>query len=61
LLFAIFPANLEMLRQAYVFHASQTWQVALWLRLPLQGVLIWWLIRLGSRSPTGPKPTCARN
>jgi uncharacterized membrane protein len=43
LLIAIFPANVEMLRQAYDAGAWWIWQAALWLRLPLQGVLIWWI------------------
>ncbi len=43
LLVAVFPANIEMLRQAHAAGASWIWQAALWLRLPLQGVLIWWI------------------
>jgi len=44
LLVAVFPANVEMLRQAYVTaESSSLWRIALWIRLPLQGVLIWWI------------------
>jgi uncharacterized membrane protein len=44
LLVAIFPANVEMLRQAYgAAESSSLWRIALWIRLPLQGVLIWWI------------------
>jgi len=43
LLVAVFPVNIEMLRQAQSAGASETWQLALWIRLPLQGVLIWWI------------------
>jgi uncharacterized membrane protein len=43
LLIAIFPANVEMLRQAYTMESSSLWRTALWMRLPLQGVLIWWI------------------
>lgn len=41
LLWAVFPANIEMLRQAYERGSSPGWRTALWLRLPLQG----WLAR----------------
>ena len=44
LLVAVFPANVEMLRQAYTAaDSSELWKLALWLRLPLQGALIWWI------------------
>ncbi len=49
LLVAVFPANIEMLRQAQSVRASETWQLALWLRLPLQGALIWWVYHAGTR------------
>lgn len=45
LLIFVFPANIEMLRQAQAAQAARTWQAILWLRLPLQGVLIWWVWR----------------
>ncbi len=49
LLVAIFPANIEMLRQAHAVESSSVWRIALWARLPLQGVLIWWVYRAGTR------------
>jgi uncharacterized membrane protein len=45
LLIAVFPANVEMLRLAHAASASGLWQVGLWLRLPLQVALIWWVWR----------------
>ncbi len=53
-LIAIFPANVEML-QLYRARDVPPWaELLLWLRLPLQGVLIWWAWRLsgGSRHRT---------
>ncbi len=41
LLIAVFPANVEMLQQAERAGASFGALCALWLRLPLQAVLIW--------------------
>jgi uncharacterized membrane protein len=45
LLIAVFPANIEMLRDAIARHAPTWWQAALWLRLPLQPALIYWVWR----------------
>ncbi len=50
LLVAIFPANVEMLRLAHAANASSLWQAALWLRLPLQAVLIWWIRRASAQA-----------
>jgi len=52
LLIAIFPANIEMLRIYLARGASTLWLVALWLRLPLQGVLAWW-VWTATRPPKG--------
>jgi uncharacterized membrane protein len=41
LLVAVFPANIQMLMGAQQSSASMWWQIVLWLRLPLQPVLIW--------------------
>lgn len=41
LLIAVFPANVEMLRQARARDASAWYQAALWIRLPVQALLIW--------------------
>lgn len=46
LLVAVFPANVEMLRQARARDASPWFQAALWLRLPMQALLIWMAWRL---------------
>lgn len=45
LLVAVFPANVEMLRLARDAGAPFFAQAALWLRLPLQPLLIWWVWR----------------
>jgi uncharacterized membrane protein len=45
LLVAVFPANVEMLRLSAARHASVWWQAALWLRLPLQPALMYWVWR----------------
>ena len=47
LLIAVFPANLYM-AQAHLM--GPAW--ALWLRLPLQGLLIWW-VWWASKTPKG--------
>lgn len=40
LLVAVFPANIQMAIQYYQQHRVGWWIT--WLRLPLQGLLIWW-------------------
>lgn len=45
LLIAVFPANVHMLRMAYSSQASPLWISLLWLRLPLQPLLMWWVWR----------------
>jgi len=50
LLVAVFPANLQMLASA---RAAPTWEQALlWMRLPLQPLLIWAIYRYAAR-PAG--------
>ena len=51
LLAAVFPANVYMLQQARVGHASTAWLLGLWLRLPLQPLLMWWVWRSAIRRP----------
>jgi uncharacterized membrane protein len=51
LLIAVFPANVRMLQMALDAHASVAWQASLWLRLPVQGVLIWLVWRHAVRTP----------
>ena len=53
LLISVFPANVEMLRLARAGHATRLWQAGLWLRLPLQALMIWWVWRSAARIPTG--------
>lgn len=44
LLVAVFPANVQMLVEARAAGAPVWAEVLLWLRLPLQGVLIAWVL-----------------
>jgi len=53
LLVVVFPANIEMLRQGRARGIAAPWEAVLWLRLPLQAVLIWCAWRL-SRPVSGP-------
>ncbi len=46
LLAAILPANIEMLRLAQARGAGAAFITALWLRLPLQPLLMWWVWRV---------------
>ena len=46
-LIAVFPANIQMALQYYQQHRAGWWLT--WLRLPLQGVLIWWAYSFTSR------------
>lgn len=60
LLVAVFPANVEMLRQARVHEAGRATETMLWLRLPLQVVLVLCVWRFtrpwrgGPRGALGP-------
>ena len=49
LLAAVFPANVQMLLDARAAHAAWWWQAALWLRLPLQPLLMWWVYAVAIR------------
>ncbi len=42
-LVVVFPANVHMALNPGIFPDIPTW--VLWVRLPLQGVLIWWAYR----------------
>ncbi len=46
LLAAVVPANVEMLRLAQARGASAPFVAALWIRLPLQPLLMWWVWRV---------------
>jgi len=45
LLMAVFPANIHMVHQAMADNASRGYLLGLWLRLPLQPFLMWWVWR----------------
>lgn len=45
LLVAVFPANIQMLQAARSAGAPFWGQLLLWLRLPLQPLLMWWVYR----------------
>ena len=49
LLFAVFPANVQMLLNARSAHVSALWMAGLWARLPLQVLLIIWVYRSAIR------------
>ena len=50
LLLAVFPANVHMLQMALQSNTTLWYRAALWLRLPLQALLIWWVWRAAVRS-----------
>ena len=49
LLLAVFPANVNMLQMARATQASAGYLTGLWIRLPLQPLLIWWAWRVAVR------------
>ena len=49
LLAAVLPANIHMLNQARAADASVGYIAGLWLRLPLQPLLMWWVWRVAIR------------
>ena len=49
LLVAVFPANVYMLQQAIAQGASAAALAVLWIRLPLQPLLIWWVWKAALR------------
>lgn len=52
LLVAVFPANVKMLTDAIAQGGSPLYLGALWARLPLQPVLVWWVWQAAIRSRT---------
>jgi uncharacterized membrane protein len=46
LLIAVLPANVEMLQQHQASGGPRWQELVLWLRLPFQGILIWWTWRV---------------
>lgn len=57
LLAAVFPANLHMARNPHEFHRIPRW--ALYARLPLQPLMMWWVWRTTRRASAAP-PTRAQ-
>lgn len=55
LLIAVFPANVQMLVSARAAHAPQWFETILWLRLPVQGLLIAWVWRATLHGDAGDK------
>ena len=53
LLIAVWPANLQMLLNARAASAPAWYQTLLWLRLPLQLVLVWWVWRASRVAGSG--------
>ncbi len=49
LLAAVLPANVHMLNQARAADASAGFIAGLWVRLPLQPLLMWWVWRVAIR------------
>lgn len=63
LLLAVFPANINMLQQARASDASVAYQLVLWMRLPLQPLLIWlvWKAAIAPSASVTPPATAAQN
>jgi uncharacterized membrane protein len=53
LLIAVFPANVYMAASNVQVTSGTIPQFLLWLRLPLQGVLIWWVLWCSQARPGG--------
>lgn len=49
LLIAVFPANINMLVQGIAGARPAWWLALLWLRLPFQPLMIWWVWRVAVR------------
>ena len=50
LLIAVFPANFKMLQLSREAHDSALHVALLWLRLPFQPLLVWWLWQAAIRN-----------
>lgn len=57
LLAAVFPANVYMALNPQRFQAIPRW--ALWLRLPLQPLMMWWALRASRPALRASKPDAA--
>lgn len=51
LLVAVWPANVQMLLNARAAGASPLAEALLWARLPLQLLLVWWVLRASRPAP----------
>lgn len=60
LLVAVFPANIQMLVDAQHSDAPIWWQIVLWLRLPLQPVMMW-LVWRAAEAPGSPGDSGTRD
>lgn len=54
LLVAVFPANVFMLMDARAHGVSAIYEAGLWIRLPLQPLLMWWVWRSAGRRVRRP-------
>ena len=59
LLVAVYPANVHMAMEAAADDAPAGYQTLLWLRLPLQGVLVGWVWRACVGVPDGRRARVA--
>ena len=50
LVIAVFPANIYMLMHPEEFATGWITPLALWIRMPLQPLLVWWLVKLKAKS-----------
>lgn len=49
LLIAVFPANIQMLLDAFTHESSLFWKIGTIARLPFQPLMIWWVVRAAIR------------
>jgi len=59
LLVAVYPANVYMALDHAARGGAEPLQTILWLRLPLQGVLVGWVVRACLLTPPEPRATPA--
>ena len=57
LLVAVFPANVYMWQQAIASGKSTAYDIVLLLRLPLQPLLVWWVLRAAVTTRRTTPPT----
>jgi len=60
LLIAVFPANIQMLLNG-IHDAKPMWyQAVLWIRLPLQPLMVWWILKATASSVRYGEPNPGR-